>query len=85
MVGHPAVGVVAAQAGAGVSALLLYAGSGLAALRAHQTLGSAVWRLANHVRQTRALTPAPQVTRRIGVGTTGVGVTRVLHYHRGKC
>ena len=82
VVGHPAVGVVAAQAGAGVSALLLDAGSCLAALRAHQTLWSAVWRLANHP----ALTAADAHTialSELAVGAAGVGVTRVnvlLHH-----
>ena len=82
MVGHPAVGVVAAQAGAGVSALLLDACSGLAALRAHQTLGSAVWRLTNHP----ALTAADAHTialSELAVGAAGVGVTGVnLLHHR---
>ena len=87
MVGHPAVGVVAAQAGAGVSALLLYAGSGLAALRAHETLGSAVRRLTNHPTLTAA--DAHTITlSELAVGAARVGVTRVnvlLHHIAAGC
>ena len=82
VVGHPAVGVIATQAGTGVSALLLDTGSCLATLRAHQTLWSAVWRLTNHPSLTAADTHTIALSE-LTVGAAGVGVTRVnvlLHH-----
>ena len=76
VVGHPAVGIVSTEAGAGISALLLYAGRGLATLRAHQTLRSAVWRLANHSTLTGADTHSIALSE-LAVGAAGVGVTGV--------
>ena len=82
MVGDPALGVVSTEAGAGISALLLDAGRGLRALRAHQTLRAAVGRLANH--PTLAGTDAHSIAlSELAVGAARVGVTGVnllLHH-----
>ena len=85
MVGDPAVGVVSTEARAGISALLLYTGRGLATLRAHQTLRSAVGRLADHSTLTGADTHSIALSK-LAVGAAGVGVTGVnllLHWHAG--
>ena len=82
MVGDPALRVVATQAGAGVAALLLDAGRGLAALRAHETLGSAVGRGAYHALLAGA--DADSVTLpELAVGAAGVGVAGVQLLHNG--
>ena len=82
---HTAVGIDTTEAGTGVLTLSVDASLVLGTLRVDDTLWSAVWRLANHVRETRAVTRAPEVAGRIGVGTTGVRVTRILHYHWCEC
>ena len=81
MIPDIAVGIDTAEAGTGVLTLSVDAGLVLGALRVDNTLWPAVWRLANHVRQTRALTRAPQVAGRIGVGAAGVRVTRIFYDH----
>ena len=82
MVGDPALRIVATQAGAGVAALLLDAGRGLAALRAHETLGPAVGRGAYHALLAGA--DADSVTLpELAVGAAGVGVAGVQLLHNG--
>ena len=77
-----AVGIDTAEARTRILTLSVDARLVLGALGVDNTLWPAVWRLANHVRQTRAVTRAPQIAGRIGVGAAGVGVTRIFYYHR---
>ena len=82
MVGDPALRVVATQAGAGVAALLLDAGRGLTALRAHEALGPAVGRGADHALLAGA--DAHSVTlSELTVGAAGVRVAGVQLLHNG--
>ena len=76
VVGDPTFGIEPTEAGTGISTLLLDTGSALTTLRAHQTLGPAVGRRADHSWLTGADTHSVAFSELTG-GTAGVGVTRV--------
>ena len=79
MVSNSAVGIDAAEARTRVLAFSVDAGLVRRTVRVDDTLRAAVWRRANHLRQAGAAALAANVPRRVAVGPTRVGHTRVLH------
>jgi hypothetical protein len=82
MVPHTAVCIDSTQAGARILAFPIDAGLVLGTVRVDGALWATVGRRANHVRQAGALAPLANDTRRIAVGSAGIGVARILSYHR---
>ena len=78
MVGGGAVGIDAADVGAGVNALLLLADAVARALRVHVALWLAVGRLADKARQAGALLPVAVDHPALGVGAAGRGRAGLL-------
>ena len=79
MVSNSAVGIDAAEARTRVLALSVDAGLIGGTVRIDDALWPAVGRRANHLRQAGAAALTANVPRRVAVGPTRVGHTRVLH------
>ena len=77
MVADAAVGIDSTETRTGVLALATDASLVRGAVRVDHTLRATVWRGPNHFRQTRAATLAANISWRVGVWSTGVGVAGV--------
>ena len=77
MVADAAVGIDSTETRTGVLALATDASLVRGAVRVDHTLGAAVGRGPYHFRQTRAATLAANISWRVGVWSTGVGVAGV--------
>ena len=81
MVAHATERVLAAQPGTGILAVAVAAGAVRRTIRIDDTLGAAIRRRADHIRQAIAAALAVDGLRGKGVGTAGVGITGILSNH----
>jgi len=82
---HSTVCIISTEARTGIRAFLILACFVHWTVRVELALWPAVRRLAYHAGLARAVTAVTVVPRRVGVGPTGVGVTRVLLHYRFYC
>ena len=81
MIPDPAVGIDATQAGTGILALAVDTRLVGWTIGIDDAFRSAVGRRSNHFRQAGAIASVPNSSGRIGVGSTGIGITWVYIFH----
>ena len=82
MVPDPAVGIDTTQAGTRVHTFLQPAHEVGGTVPVENTLRSTVGRATSHAWQAGTVATVSNSSWRVGIGSTGVGITRILLYNR---
>ena len=85
VVSHNTVCIPAAETGAGVDTLLVFASFVSGTVNIVETLGSAVGREPSHAGQAGTVTSSVLPHWRVGIRTTGVWLTGIICFHRQYC